>query len=69
MFKQDNFGYIIDTVNFAVFITSTSIEVGEVITEKFTCMDFLSSNISTICFTTSQLVVALHPNSVLLVVS
>ena len=67
-FKWENFGYIIDIVNFAVVYTPTSIEVGKCIIAKFALVDFDSSNISSICLTTSQLVVALHLYSVLLVV-
>ena len=67
-FKQDNFGYIIDMDDFAFVYTPTSIEVGEGVTAKLTSVDIASLIISSICLTTSQLVVELHSYGVLLVV-
>ena len=53
--------------NFAVVYTSTSIEVGEVITGKLALVDFASLKVSCFFLTTSQLVVALRLYGVLLV--
>ena len=68
-FKWDNFGYIIDINNFAVVYAPTSVEVGEGITAKFAPVDFASSNTSSICLTTCQLVVSLSLYGVLQVVT
>ena len=67
-FKQNNFGCISNINNFAVFYTPTSIEMGEVVVAKFSFVDFDSSNTSSICLTTSQLVVVLSLYGILLVV-
>ena len=59
-FKQVKLRLILDSNNFAVFHTPTSIEVGEGITAKFACEDFASSKVSRLHVLISQLIVALH---------
>ena len=60
---------IVDTTNFAVVYTPTSVEVVEGITAKFACVDFASSRFGCVHVSTSQLIVALHLYGVLQVVT
>ena len=67
-FKWDKLRLIVDTSNFAVVYTPTSIELGEGITAKLASVDFDSSKVRNNQLATSHLVVALRSYGVLIVV-
>ena len=67
--KRVKLRLIVDSSNFAVVYTPFSVEVGEGITAKFACVDFVSSKDRFSHVPTSQLVVALRLYGVLLVVT
>ena len=58
LLKQTEHKRIVDTTNFSVVYTPTSIEGGEGITAKFACLDFASSRVGRLRMSTRQLIVA-----------
>ena len=67
--KRNKYRHIVDTTNFAVGYTPTSVEVGEGITAKFAFVDFASSRVGRSCMSTRQLIVASHSYGILLMVT